>query len=199
MPDKNFDPTDGEHILEIAKFEVEHEDVLHLKNLYKLIHNWLMTHNFVSLEDNDDKIETLYFEKVLGNGNKEHHIWWRTHHVPNGSKYFKYYLKFDFQTLNMGKKETMYKGQKLKSNMGDVIMRCSTYLMIDYQKKLRTHALIKYFYRAFLTYIYKDQIEYFKTDLWIKTHKLQDVIKQYLNLKTPETMPEYFYDQATPP
>ena len=199
MPDLKFDPTDKEHLLPIASFEVEHEDILHLKNLYKLVHNWLMTHNFKSLDGNDDKIETLYFEKVLGNGNKEHHIWWRTHHVPNGSKYFKYYLKFDFQTLNMGKKETVYKGNKLKSNMGDVIMRCQSYVMVDYNHIWRKHPIIKYFYKYMLIYMYKDQIEYFKTDLWLKTYKLQDTIKQYLNLKTPQEMPKYFYDQATPP
>ncbi|MCC7574336.1 hypothetical protein KO361_01990 [Candidatus Woesearchaeota archaeon] len=200
MPDLNFQPAkDKDHVLQMAKWEIEHEDVLHLKNLYKLAHNWLMTHNFLSIDSNDDKIETMYFEKVLGNGNKEHHIWWRTHHIPDGSKYFKYYLKLDFQTLNMGKKETTYKGKKLKSNFGDVIMRCESYLMIDYQKKWRKHPIMKYLYKYFLIYFYKDQIEYYKTDLWIKTYKLQDVIKQYLNLKTPEQMPEYFYDQMTPP
>lgn len=199
MPDLNFDPKDSEHVIEMASFEIEHEDVLHLKNLYKLVHNWLKTFKFVAVDTNDDKIETLYFEKTLGNGNKEHHVWWRAHHIPNGSQYFKYYLKFDFQTLNMGKKETVYKGQKLKSNMGDVIMRCTTYLMIDYQKLWRNHPILKHLYRYFLIYVYKDQVEYFKTDLWIKTYKLHDVIKQYLNLKTPEAMPEYFYDQATAP
>ena len=201
MPDLNFDPTDTDHVINIASWEVEHEDVLHLKNLYKLTHNWLMTHKFFSADsyDQDDKIETLYFEKVTGSGAKEHHIWWRTHHVPEDSKYFKYYLKFDFQTLNTTKKETMYKGQKLKSNMSDVIMRCSAYLMIDYNKLWRNHSILKHFYKYFLLYIYKEQIEYYKTDLWLKAYKLQDVIKQYLNLKTPEKMPEYFYDQATPP
>lgn len=199
MPDLNFDLTDKKHIIEIAKWEIEHEDVFHLKNLYKLVHNWLMTHKFKSVDSNDDKIETLYFEKVLGNGAKEHHMWWRTHHIPDGSKYFKYYLKFDFQTLNMDKKETVYKGNKLKSNFGTVVLRCSAYLMIDYQKELRKHPILKYFYKSFLTYVYKDQMEYFKTDVWLKAYKLQDVIKQYLNLKTPEAMPEYFYDQAVAP
>lgn len=199
MPDLNFNPSDKEHVMQMAKWEIEHEDVLHLKNLYKLAHNWLMTHNFKSIDFDDDKIETLYFEKVNANGNKEHHIWWRTHHIPDGSKYFKYFLKLDFQTLNMGKQETVYKGNKLKSNMGDVIMRCESYLMIDYKRLWRDHPIMKYFYKQFLIYVYRNQIDYYKTDLWIKTYKLQDVIKQYLNLKTPEKMPEYFYDQATAP
>ena len=199
MPDLNFDPSDKEHIIEMGNWELEHEDVLHLKNLYKLAHNWLMTHKFVSLNFNDDKIETLYFEKVNGSGAKEHHMWWRAHHIPNGSKYFKYYLKLDFQTLNTTTKETVYKGKKLKANMTDVIIRCTSYLMIDYQKLWRNHSILKYFYRSFLKYMYKDQIEYFKTDLWIRTYKLQDVMKQYMNLKTPEEMPHYFYDQATAP
>ncbi len=199
MPDLNFDPTDKEHVIQIGKWEIENEEVLHLKNLYKVVHNWLITHKFKSLDSGDDKIETLYRETVKGDGTKEHHIWWRAHHIPNKSNYFKYYIKFDFQTLYMGKKEMTYKGKKLKANFGAVIMRCSTYLMIDYQRLWRKHPILKNFYRALLTYIYKDQVEYYKTDLWLKTYKLQDIIKQYLNLKTPEEMPKHFYDQEVAP
>lgn len=200
MVDLNFDPKDKFHVRKVVEFEIENENVLHLKNLYKLIHNWLMTHGFTSIDPgNDDKIETLYFEKVLGDGAKEHHIWWRAHHVPDGSAYFKYFLKFDFQTLYVSKKETTYKGNKLKSNFGDVILRCTTYLMVDYKKAWRSHPIMKYFYRFFLKYIYKNQVDYLRNDLWIRTYKLQDVIKQYLNLKTPQPMPEYFFDQATAP
>ena len=53
MPDLKFDPTDGEHVIEIGKWEVENEEVLHLKNLYKVVHNWLMTHKFTSLDLGD--------------------------------------------------------------------------------------------------------------------------------------------------
>ena len=199
MPDLKFDPKDTEHVIEIAKWEIENEDVLHLKNLYKLMHNWLITHKFFSIDTNDDKIETLYFEKVKGDGAKEHHAWWRTHHFPNKSKYFKYYLKLDIQTLNTTKKETVYKGKKLKANMSDLILRCSAFLVIDPNHEWRNHPILKYFYKSFLKYIYSNQVEYYKTDLWLKAYKFQDVIKQYLNLKTPEEMPEYFYDQATAP
>ena len=195
MPDLDFDINDKDHVWKIAEFEVEHEDVFHMKNLYKLIHEWFKMNSFVSVDSGDEKIETLYFEKILGNGNSEHHIWWRAHHMPQNSQYFKYYLKFDFQTLNMGKKEITHEGVKVKTNVGDVIMRCGAYLVIDYKKTWRNNNLTRRFYKLFLRYFYRNQIEYYKTDIWVKTYNLQDTIKQYLNLKTPNVMPKPFHNE----
>jgi hypothetical protein len=207
MPDLYFDPYDKENndfILYVAEFEMEKEDLFHLKNLYKMIQEWLTLNQFYSVDNdemNDPKsrdlnIESLYFQRILQSGNSEHHIWWRVHKIPRGNKYYKYYLKFDYQTLNMASKEITVRGQKIKSNYGDVILRCKAYLMIDYKKEWRNHPILKHFQRLFLQYIYKKQIDYLKTDLWVTTYKLQDVIKQYLNMKTPYDMPRPFHTEG---
>jgi hypothetical protein len=194
MPDLNLDPTDELHNIEVAEFEIEHEDVFHMKNLYKLIHDWFQLHEFKSVDDNDpEKFETLYFERILQNGNSEHHIWWRAHFIPKGNKYYKYFLKLDYQTLNMGKHEATVNGKKMKTNKGDVIFRCRAYLMLDYNKEWRNHSILKMFDHFFIKRIYKKQIDFLRTDLWLKTYKLHDVIKQYMELKTSREMPESFH------
>jgi len=195
MPDMSFDPTDELHCQKVAFFEIEHEDVFHLKNLYKMIFEWFGMHKFVSVDNNDSNIETLYFEKILQNGNKEHHIWWRTHNIPDNNKYYKYYLKFDYQTLNMGKHKVTHKGQQISTNSGDLILRCEAYLILDYQKTWRNHWFLKNFENLFIKRWYKAQIDFLKTDLWIKTYKLQDAIKQYMKLKNPSEMPKPFHPE----
>lgn len=193
MPDLNFDPTDTLHNQFVAEFEIEHEDTFHLKNIYKLIFEWFSTNKFVSLENNDDKIETLYWHRVLANGNVEHHMWWRAHYIPKDTKWYKYYLKLDWQTLNMGKTKVTHKGQQLGTNQGDLILRCKAYLMLDYNREWRDHSILKNFDTWFIKRIYKKKIDFLKTDLWVKTYKLQDVIKTYMKLKTPAEMPKSFH------
>ncbi|MCF7871473.1 hypothetical protein K9L97_00380 [Candidatus Woesearchaeota archaeon] len=152
-------------------------------------------YNFTSPDTGNEKIETLYFEKILGNGNSEHHIWWRTHHIPSNNKYYKYYLKLDFQTLNMGKHKVTHKGQQIGTNKGDLILRCTSWVVLDYMHSWRNHPILKYFDEWFIKRIYKKQIDFLKTDLWIKTYKLHDTIKQYMKLKTPSNMPKPFHSE----
>lgn len=195
MPDLNFDPTDELRNKFVAEFEIEHEDVFHLKNIYKLIHEWFGLYGFVGLDTDNEKFETLYWHRVLSNGNVEHHIWWRAHHKPKDTKFYKYFLKLDFQTLNMGKKKVTHKGQQISTNEGDLILRCKSYLMLDYDGAWRKHWFLKHFDTWFINRIYKQKIDFLKTDLWVKTYKLQDAIKQYMKLKNPSEMPKPFHEE----
>ncbi|MGV8162758.1 MAG: hypothetical protein ACP5N2_05510 [Candidatus Nanoarchaeia archaeon] len=204
MPDLAFDPSDTEFVRFIAEFEIEKEDLFHLKNLYKMIQEWLALNQFYSVDSyevldpkkRDLNIETLYFQRVLQEGSNEHHIWWRTHKIPRQNKYYKYYMKIDMQTLNMKSKEITVRGQKIKSNFGDVIIRCKAYLMLDYKKEWRKDWFLKHVQKMFWQYIYKKQIDYLKMDVWVTTYKLQDLIKQYLAMKTPYDMPRSFHPEG---
>ncbi len=199
--EERFDTTDKE-TMQIAEFELEKEDIFHLKNLYKLAYEWFMMQGFTSMdtpvdpgEPKDDKIEKLYWQRVLPNGNLEHHIWWRTEKIPKNNKYYKYVIKFDFQTLNMGKTDVVSKGQKVGTNKGDVILRCRAYLVLDYNRWWRNHGFLKHFYNLWKRYVFRDKIEHLKTELWVTTYKLEDVLKQYLNMKTPHEMQKPFHPE----
>lgn len=191
--DESLEPTD-KHVIEVAWWEIEHEDVFHLKQLYKLIYEQFGLFGFKSIE-NDKFIETLYWQRILGNGNMEHHIWWRAQNIPADSPYCKYFWKLDYQTLNMGKHEINHNGVKIKTNKGNVILRFKAFLILDYKKEWRNHWLLKLFEPYFIKRIYKNQIDFFKTDLWVKSYKLQDIIKQYMQLKTLSAMRKPFHDE----
>lgn len=195
VEEERFDPEDKE-TMPVAWFELEKEDVFHLKNLYKLVYEWFNMNGFNSTDTpKDDKIEKLYWQRILPNGNAEHHIWWRTEKIPHGNNYYKYVIKFDFQTLNMGKTEVVNRGQKMSTNKGDVILRCKAFLVLDYNRNWRDHSVLKLFYNLWKRYVFRDNIEHLKADLWVTTYKLEDVIKQYLNMKTPHEMQKSFHPE----
>jgi hypothetical protein len=189
----NFDPTDTFFNREIVTYEIEHEDIFHLKNIYKYIHRWFTDNGYFSVDSNDEKFETLYFHRVLGNDNLEHHIWWRLHKTPDKSPYLKYFIKFDFQTLNMGKTKVKDRGQDIGTNVGDLIIRCSGYLMLDYDKSWRKHKYLKLIHKWFIIRIYKKQIDYYEEKLYTEMYELQSLIKQYMNLKNPQDRPKSFH------
>ena len=181
---------DGDHNIKTAYFEVEYEAVFHLKNLYKLAFEWTELWNYGSIDGNGE-IESLYMERVLSSGSQEQHIWWRFEKKIN--EYVKYFIKFDFQTLNMGKIEVMHKGKKEKTNKGDIIMRAEAFVMLDWKDEWKSHWLLKHLDEWYVKRWYKSQIEAHKKQLWFEMYNLEDTIKQYLTLHTPFERPASFH------
>ncbi len=171
-----------------AAFEVENEQTFHLKELYKYIHDFLWKdESFVSYWG-DDKPEILYFEKQNATGVREHHIWWRLYKYPDNNRYIRYFLKIDFQTLAMGKKEIIKNGQKFKMDSGDIIIRIQAYLQLDYKEEWKDNWLLKNFDELFRRKIYKQKIQYHKDELYKKAYEIQNKIKQFLQLAMPGKM-----------
>src|SRR3989338_7600783 len=105
---------ENEHNILVAKYEVENEETFHMKNLYKLIHDWLSEEGFKDIYGDDENPEIFYLEKMLGSGSKEHRIWWRVIKSPQSSQYYRYFLKINFLTLNMKSIEVMHQGHKMR-------------------------------------------------------------------------------------
>ena len=177
-------PGDERDIL-ATRFEIEHEEVFHLKNLYKLMYQWLDDEGFVSVDTGDDKIESLYLDQTYSSGDKEHQIWWRAVQVPRDNNYYRYFLKIDWQTLYMKKIEIMHKGQKFTTNKGDVILRIEGWLQLDYQDKWKKSPLLRLFDEWFRRRFYLEKVKSYRHDLYLTTFRLHQTIKQYLELKAP--------------
>jgi hypothetical protein len=183
---------DKERDIQAAKYEVEYENIYHLKNLYWLMYEWFGIEGFKSL-DGDSYIETLYWQRVKPEGATEHHVWWRTVKVPQGSSYYRYFIKVDIQTLNMNKGEMMRSGKKFNVNNGDVIVRVESYLQLDYQNQWQTHWLLKNFDSWYRKRFMKKHAEDLKQELYKITYRLQSAIKQYLELHTKFDLPKPFH------
>ena len=183
-------PSDKDKNVQTAKFEVEYEEVFHLKELYKRCFEWFMLWNYTDLEGGNVP-ETLYLEVINQAGAQNHHIWWRWQKVIN--KYVKYFIKFDIQTLNSKSVEIMHKGKKAKTNKTDVIFRVEGWVMLDYEDQWKGHWLLKYVDRRFSKRWFRQEKEAHKKQLWFEVYNLEDSIKQYLELHGPAERPEPFH------
>jgi hypothetical protein len=192
-----FDPGDDVHNIKVDYVEIENEEVFHMKNLYKLIHDWLIEEGYRTIYDDpgDENPEVFYLEKRMPGEAKEHRIWWRCIRTPQKSQYYRYFLKIDFMTLNMKSIEVTHQGHKMKTDRGDCIIRIWAYLQVDYKKEWRDHSVLKHFHKMFMKRVYKAQIESYKIDLYKTTYRLQNIIKQYLKLKTLYEMPKPFHPE----
>ena len=180
----------------VAKFEIEYEETFHMKNLYKLIKEWLDVENFADeIDKPKTEFEHLYFERINMSGSKELYIWWRAVQVPKKNSYYRYVLKIDYQTLNMKSTEVMHQGLKFKTDKGDLIMRIDAWLQLDYQNTWKDHPILKHFDRWYRRRIYKNKIELLKVDLYKIAYRLNNTIKQYLRLKTSYDMPKPFHPE----
>jgi hypothetical protein len=177
-------PGDERDIL-ATRWEIEHEQVFHLKNLYKLMYEWLVDEGFEAVDTGDDKIEAMYVDQTYPGGFKEHQIWWRACQVPRGNAYYRYFLKIDWQTLVMTKIEIMHKGQKFSTNRGDVIIRCEAWLQLDYQDKWKNSKFLHFFDEWFRKRFYLEKIKAYRQDLYATAYRLENTVKQYLELKSP--------------
>ncbi len=176
------------HNLLVAKFEVEYEDILNLKELYKTVFEWTEQWGFKSVGNGQP--EFLYMELVGGNGAKNHHVWWRF--KRDDSNYFRNFLKIDFQTLNVASVELMLNGKKVKTNKGDIIIRVEGWLMLDYKEEWKNNSLLSFFDKWFVKRWYKKSIEAQKKELWFEVYNLQDTIKQFLDVNTRHDLPHAF-------
>ncbi len=178
----------------VAKINVENEDTFHMKNLYKLIHDWLDEEGFKDIYGSRDNPEIFYLEQILASGAKEHRIWWRVIKNPQGAKYYRYFLKIDFMTLNMKSIEVMHQGYKMKTDRGNCMITIEAWLQLDYDDQWK-EGFLKKVDRMFRYRIYREQIESYRVDLYKQTYRLQGVIKQYLKLKTIYEMPKPFHPE----
>lgn len=167
---------------DVAEYEIEMEDVFSWKDLYKEVFRWLQEEGFKHL-DGTEYVEDLYWERHNSNGNIDYHIWWRVIRNDYKNPFFQHFLKINFQGINMGKTEVMVDGHKMKSNQGDGIIRVKAVLIMDPDKKLREHPIMKNFIWWFMNRVYQKRIKEQKDDLYKTAYRLQVRVKQYLGLK----------------
>jgi hypothetical protein len=164
---------------EAAKWELELEGVHDFKELYKHMHDWWQDLGYIDVTEFDDKWENFYFERQMAGDKKEHWIWWRL--KKEKTNFFRFYVIFNVQTLNMTKVDVMGpRGKKLSSFKVDTIVRCQSYLQIDKDNLWVKHPILKHFYRWFRHRAYLTKIKLYRRELYDDSYLINTWIKQYL-------------------
>lgn len=180
----------GSNAINAAEFELEHESTFKLAEVYKYIYElFIMELDYRSL-DGDEVPESLYHERYNNFGGQEHHIWWRFEKVIN--PYWRYYIKFNIQTLKVNQVETMIDGKKKKANAANIVFRVQGHVIFDPDKQLQNHWLIKNFYEYYKTRWMKEKIDQHKKRLWFDLYHAADYIKQLLGMATHTEKPETY-------
>jgi len=184
---------DGRDIL-VAKYEIEKEDVFHVKNLYEWMHEWLVEQGWSDTDPvGGENFEHYYSERVHQSGMREHRIWWRVKKIPGNNQYFRYVMLINFRNLAAKKVEIVHQGKKVGTWRGDLTLEVEAWLQLDYQDKWRNHWLLGRLENLYRTRIYKDRIEQHKENLWREAYTLAAWIKQFLKMKTPFEQPKEFH------
>ncbi len=163
-----------------ACLSVKYEEVYDMKELYKLIRDWLIAEGFAS-DKKDEYMEEFYLEKHGQTSGREIWVWWRTNREPHGSKYFKYFLNVDYHVLGMKDVEIMYKGQKVKAQKGEVEVMLNAYIELLPGKELK--GPLKMFSDLFKKRIYRKEIKEHEDKYREDIYRLQGHVKQFLELK----------------
>ena len=98
--------------------------------LYKRFYEFLQEEDWKDLQQGKDDYEIYHYQADLGGGAKSQDIWWRATRTPKDDMagQLKFYLKLDFKTLAIKKKEIMHEGKKLELENGELTVRLWLYL-----------------------------------------------------------------------
>jgi hypothetical protein len=134
-----------------SAWELTIRDTFDLKALYVRLHEFFMEEDFVDLFSGKDDYESFYYEKENPDGTKAHKIWWRAKKLAKspGHDNIVFWIRLDYTTVMMGKKEIMIKGQKVTLDSGELKLEFGLYIDFEGNKKdlerFKNHFILKYF------------------------------------------------------
>jgi len=167
----------------ITTLKVTYGGDFDLKELYKLVHEWLKDNNWKDVQSGkDDQHEVLYHERSGASGVRDMWIWWRLQKLSSNS-YYKYTLNVDYLVIGMGKNQIVHKGRKVKCDNGELNIDISVTMHLDYKGQWSKNWLLRYFMNVFPQRIFKGDIDNHFMEGYYEAYDLQGTIKKYLHLK----------------
>ena len=190
-----------EVIAQIPEFRVKYSDVFSLRNLYIMLHEFLLEENWRGVEGNSDHedIETLYSENVyqkgIHRGGKELWFWWRAEKQLEGkySGYLRNKLDIDAHVVYLQTVEVVHQGKKMNVHKGEIEMFFRAKIESDYNNEWEKHWFLKHMKKLYDKRIIHVEIEKREKELWRDAYRIHAKIKQFLQLRTFVPVPEPFF------
>lgn len=168
----------------VTKYTVNRKDVLHLANLYLLMHEWLIEHNYATRDDSVFPEKYMLYKEGPTYGGRE--IWWRwrpTKYPLIHNKLWRFDLDIDVHVLTMKDVEVIISGKKFKAQQGETEVVVSANLVKDPDNMLEKSALKdikKLLYRR----VWKEQFDQLEKELYREAMEFRDAINTYLMIET---------------
>ncbi|MFT7615990.1 MAG: hypothetical protein ACI8Y7_000818 [Candidatus Woesearchaeota archaeon] len=178
-------------------YEITFKGVFSLGSLYKMMHDWLRVHKFVSRDGtkNIEQFEEYYYEKTLpGGGAKNMWMWWRVEKQPP-TDMFLYHVNIEFQVLAIKEKEVMYQGKKVKMDEGEVTVRIFGDLLVDPHGEWKKNWIARAKTFTFRKKFYEEQTDVREIELNTFLVELANEIKQFLGMLTNVRVEKPFHPE----
>jgi hypothetical protein len=157
---------------QIIKEELSHSGLFDFKGLYSFMHSWLV-------EDGNDVDEEKYSEKVSGNS-KDIDIEWKV--AKKVSDYFRNEYKIAFEIKKLTDVEVEIDGQKKNMNKGDLKIKFSGTLVMDYDSKWETSPFSRFTRDIYNKYVIPARVSAAKTRVTETVVRCKETAKSYLSL-----------------
>ena len=188
-------------IAKIPEFKIKYRDVFSLRNLYLMLHEFLLEENWKGVEGDSDHtdIETFYSENVyqkgIHRGGKELWFWWRAYKSLEGktSGYLRNRLDIDAHVVYLQNVEIVHQGKKMTAQNGEIELFFRARIESDYNREWENHNFLKYIKPIYEKRILHTEIEKREKELWRDVYRISNKIKQYLQLRTFVPVPEPFF------
>jgi len=170
--------------LEATYFRVKSKEILHLQNLYKMMHEWLVEEEYC--DDNEHFPETYYIEKRFG-GKRRIYILWRAEKEPEYNPFYTRHMDVLFKCEHVQDIEVMQGGKKFATNKGEVEVKCWGFMEVDAKGEWRKNWFLKHFLDIYWQRIFYRDFEVHKQEVIRDVEGFRASINHFLNLLTYRT------------
>ncbi len=164
----------------VISFEINYDDVFSPKGLLKVVYEFLVAEKLID-SDSEKDMEKLYVQSESQLSGREIWIWWRL--TKDISAIVKGFLNIDFHAEKLKDVEVVYQDQKIKANKGEITVFVDASTKTDPEDKWAKGIVTARLKNVFQKRIYKKELSQAGDEFNALAVRLQDTIKQYLELK----------------
>lgn len=189
-------------VVKIPEFRVKYKDIFSLRNLYIMLHEYLLEEGWrgVDGEDQHEDIETFYsenaYQKGIHRGGKELWFWWRAYKFPEGkySSYLRNRLDIDAHVVYLQNVEIVHQGKKMTAQNCEIEVFFRPRIESDYgSEKWENHWFLKYMKPLYEKRILHHELDKREKELWRDSYRIHAKIKQFLQLRNFVPVSEPFF------
>lgn len=158
----------------IYSSKVKYGGIFNFSDFYKFCYEWLTE------ELGFDVAEEQYVEKIKGDTKEVEFKWAGSRKVTD---YFKFEIKVDFRIIALKKVEVVQNNVKVKTNEGNLDVKCSGTLVRDYDGKFETNAFQKMLRSIYEKWIIASRIGDYEDKLAGDCDEFLAQVKSYLDLE----------------
>ncbi|MFO7710433.1 MAG: hypothetical protein R6V53_01575 [Candidatus Woesearchaeota archaeon] len=168
---------------------INFNDYFNIGNLMQYLHDWLVENGWGSPKD--DKFGEVFYHHIFKqSGDEEVRWWWRFERDPPGESagFLKCEMNVDVRIIAMKKTEQMKQGMKFKTNHGDMEIGIEGRVVIDADKKWRSHKLMSHLLKFYVYQMINDRVMGARDFMKEEADRFTDALKAYF--KMPGYSPE---------